>query len=112
MSSVTVSTNWPVTQWDTQVAGVPTIYISGTTFDSSLLAPVQSAATALGVALSVNTSAPFAPGETLTKAQADTLYEPVGAATSGGGPIPSDGIVDGGNAATSFSSAFLDGGSA
>lgn len=74
MASVTVYTVPPITAWDSGVAGAGTIYVSGTTFDDSVLSAVQSAATAAGVSLSVGT--PVAPPNNalITYAQAEALF--------------------------------------
>lgn len=80
MAAVTVSTQYPIIAWASGVSGAGTIYASGSTIDNSLLTAVQSAATAAGVNLTVGSfvTPPDAAG--LTKATADKLYDPLGAA--------------------------------
>lgn len=80
MSTTVVSTQWPVVSWPTGITGVGTVYISGTTIDSSLLSAVETAAAAAGVAISVGSPATPPATAALTKGLADGLYDPLGAA--------------------------------
>lgn len=80
MSTTEVATQWPVVAWPTGITGVGTIFISGTTIDASLLSTVESAATAAGVGITVGTPPTPADAASLTKGQADVLYDPLGAA--------------------------------
>lgn len=80
MATTLISTQAPVISWDPGISGVGVIYVSGTQVDNSQVTAVQNAATAAGVGINVGT-APAPPDATaLTKASADRLYDPIGAA--------------------------------
>lgn len=89
MSNVTVYTQFPVISWASGVTGAGTIFVSGTSIDSTLLTAVQSAATTAGVTLSVGATTSPPDNALLTKSEADLLYEPIGT-----GPLAT---IDGGS---------------
>ena len=89
MATVTVSTVWPVIAFASGVAGADTIYVSGTTIDSSLLSAVESAAAAQNVSLTVGTPASLPSQALLTVSMGDARYEPIGS-----GPLAT---IDGGS---------------